>query len=244
VELNNAQVASLLQVPMVIVASGGLGSSFDELSLNYAQCEKYKVKVAGVILNRVLDEKRDMIYSYMSQALKRWNMPLLGCIPYNAFLSTPTMNDFEQLFQTELLTGQEFRLRHFQHIRLVATSVEMYRTVIIPRQLIITPASREDIILATLTRFWDLKIAHPEDDLETGIILTGKQPPKESLIEQIRRAGIPMLYAPVNSFVALKMITAYTSKIRREDTVKIHQAAEIVESHVDFQRLIKEINHT
>lgn len=241
VDLNNAQVAAMLKCPVIIVASGGLGSSFDELSLNYAQCEKYGVKVAGVILNRVIEDKREMILEYVPKALKRWNVPLLGCIPFNSFLSMPTMNDFELLFQTKLLTGAEFRLRHFQHIRLVATSVEMYRTLIVPNQLIITPAGREDIILATLTRFWDLKISHPDDDLETGIILTGKTPPKDSIVEQIRRAKIPMLYAPVSSFVAMKMISSYTAKIRKEDIAKIEEAIKVVESHVDFETLLKSI---
>lgn len=237
VNLNNAQVAARLQCPVIVVASGGLGSSFDELTLNHTQCEKYGVRVAGVILNRVLDEKREMIYEYMCKALKRWDIPLLGCIPFNSLLSMPTMQDFELLFQTQLLTGAGSRLRHFQHIRLVATSVEMYRTLIIPNQLIITPAGREDIILATLTRFWDLKIAHPEEELETGMILTGKVPPKESIVEQIERAGIPMLYAPVSSFIAMKMINTYTAKIRKEDTAKIEEAIKVVESHIDFDGL-------
>lgn len=149
------------------------------------------------------------------------------------------MNDFEILFQTKLLTGGEFRLRHFQHIRLVATSVEMYRHLIVPNQLIITPAGREDIILATLTRFWDLKISHPEEDLQTGMILTGKNPPKDSIIEQIKRAKIPMLYAPVSSFVAMKMINSYTTKIRKDDTAKIEEAIKVVEKHIDFEMLQK-----
>lgn len=237
VDLNNAQVAALLKCPVILVASGGLGSSFDELTLNYTQCEKYGVKVAGVILNRVLEEKREMILNYIPKALKKWNIPLLGCIPFNSFLSTPTMNDFELLFQTELLTGSEFRLRHFHHIRLVATSVEMFRDLVVPNQLIITPAGREDIILATLTRYWDLKISHPEEDLETGMILTGRSPPKDSIIEQIKRAKIPMLYAPVSSFVALKMIHSYTTKIRKEDTAKIQEAIQVVDNHIDFDVL-------
>ncbi len=237
VDLNNAQVAALLKCPAILVASGGLGSSFDELSLNLTQCEKYGVPVGGVILNRVFDEKREMVIEYMTKALSRWNIPLLGAIPFNSFLSMPTMHDFELLFQSTLLTGPEHRLRHFQHIRLVATSVEMYRTLIIPNQLIITPADREDIILATLTRYWDLKIAHPDDDLEAGMILTGKNPPKETIVEQIRRAEIPMLYAPVSSFVAMKMINTYTAKIRKEDTAKIEEAVKVVESHIDFDAL-------
>ncbi len=239
VELNNAQVAALLKCPVILIASGGLGSSFDELALNHAQCEKYGVRVAGVILNRVIEEKRQMILDYVPKALKRWNIPLLGCIPYTPFLSMPTMSDFELLFQTNVLSAPEFRLRHFHHISLVATSAEMYRTMIVPNQLVITPAGREDIILATLTRFWDLKISHPEDDLETGIILTGKTAPKEAIVEQIKRAKIPMLYAPVSSFVAMKMINSYTTKIRKEDTAKIEEAVKVVETHVDFEMLQK-----
>lgn len=237
VDLNNAQVAALLKCPVILVASGGLGSSFDDLALNWSQCERYGVKVAGVILNRVLEDKREMIVEYMTKALSRLRIPLIGCIPFDPFLSMPTMNDFEQLFQTSLLTGDAFRLRHFQHIRLVATSVEIYRTLIVPNQLIITPADREDIILATLTRYWDLKISHPDDDLATGMILTGKHPPKESLINQIRRADIPMLYVPLSSFVAMKMINTYTTKIRKEDVAKIEEAVKIVESHIDFDLL-------
>jgi dethiobiotin synthetase len=237
VGLNNAQVAAILKVPMILIASGGLGSSFDELELNRTQCEKYGVPVVGVILNRVLDEKRTMIQEYMSKALRRWNIPLLGCIPYVPFLSTPTMHDFEQLFQAKLLSGHTFQWRHFDNIRLVASSVEMYKALIVPKQLLITPAGREDIILATLTKFWDLKIFHPEDDLEAGMILTGKEPPKQSILELIRKADIPMIYAPVSSFIALKMINSYTTKIRKEDEAKIRQAILTVKSNIDFDRL-------
>lgn len=244
VDLNNAQVAALLKCPLILIASGGLGSSFDELALNHAQCEKYGVKVAGVILNRVIDEKREMILEYVPKALKRWNIPLLGCIPYTPFLSMPTMSDFEALFQTNVLTAPEHRLRHFHNIRLVATSAEMYRTLIIPNQLVITPAGREDIILATLTRFWDMLIANPDDDLQAGIILTGKTPPKESIVDQIKRAKIPMLYAPVSSFVAMKMINSFTAKIRKEDTEKIEEAVKVVEQHIDFEKLQKALQQS
>ena len=241
VNLNNAQVASLLNVPLLLIASGGLGSSFDELELNRIQCEKYNVRVAGVILNRVLDEKRAMIQTYMQKALSRWKIPLLGCIPFDPFLSTPTMNDFELLFDTKLLTGVDHRWRHFENIRLVASPVEMYRTVTVPQQLIITPAGREDVILATLTKFWDLKIMNPEEELQTGLILTGKIPLKDSILEQIRKTNIPMLYVPISSSIAMKMIHSYTTKIRSEDAPKIAEAIKVVESHIDFDLLEKSI---
>ena len=33
--------------------------------------------------------------AYMERALTRWNVPLLGCVPHEDFLSQPTMMDFQ-----------------------------------------------------------------------------------------------------------------------------------------------------
>lgn len=238
VNLNNAQVASLLRLPIVIVASGGLGSTFDELSLNMTMCEKHGAKVIGIILNKIIPDKKEMVLNYMEKALKAWDIPILGCVTFDPFLSNPSMKDFEILFDAPLLSGSQHRMRHFQNKRLVATSVEAYRDLIFKNQLIITPANREDIILATLTKHWDTKIAAPKDDLETGMILTGSFPPRHSIVEQLKRADIPMLYAPVNSYQAMTMITSFTAKIRKEDRAKIHEAIELVEKNIHFDTLL------
>jgi phosphate acetyltransferase len=237
VNLNNAQVAAFLKCPMILIGSGGLGSSFDELFLNFAQCEKYGVRIAGVILNRVLDEKREMIIEYMRKALGKLGIPLLGCIPYDAFLSTPTMYDFEQLFQTTLLTGEKHKLRHFDLTRLISSPIETYQTTVSPNQLIIASASREDLVLAILSRYWELKT-----DFVSGLILTGKTPPKASLIEQIEKADIPMLYVPMSHLATIKMLDSHTAKIKKDDTAKIEEAIRVVEKYIDFDRLIEAIN--
>jgi len=237
VNLSNAKVASLLGLDMILVASGGLGSSFDALAVNKALCDAHNVRIAGVILNRVHHDKREMVFSYMERALSRLDIPILGCIPFDPFLSNPTMQDFELLFKATLLSGEDHHMRHFRHMRLVATSLKNYRELILPNQLIITPSNREDIILATLTKHWDVKIANPHEDLSVGIILTGNAPPRQTIVEALKKANIPMLYAPVSSYKAMEMITSYTVKIRKEDKEKIVEAVELVESHIDFDKL-------
>lgn len=241
VNFSNARVASMLGLKMILVASGGLGSSFDALAVNKALCDEMGVEIAGIILNRVHEDKREMVLSYMQKALDRWNIPILGCIPFDPFLSNPSMQDFETLFNTSLLTGEEHHMRHFRKTRLVATSLKNYRELILPNQLIITPANREDIILATLTKHWDVKIISPQKDLAVGIILTGDTPPRQTIVEALRKANIPMLYAPVSSYKAMEKITTYTVKIRKEDKEKIKEAVDVVESHIDFEKVIKHI---
>lgn len=238
IDFNNAQVAARLKTPMILIASGGLGSSLDAIAINKALCDKYNVPIVGVILNKVIPSKKEMIMHYMKKALSRWDIPLLGCIPYDPFLSNPTISDYASLFKTDLISGVEHRLRHFEHIRFVATSLDVYKTLIRPSQLVITPASREDIIMETLTHHFNIKKELIQNDLLCGIILTGNLAPKASIIEALKKANIPAFYIPIHTFNAMKMITSYIAKLRKEDTLRIEQTIAVVESHIDFDHLL------
>ncbi|MCX6988556.1 MAG: AAA family ATPase [Chlamydiae bacterium] len=239
IQLNNAQVAKALDLPVILIASGGLGSAFDELTLNKTLCDQYQVKILGVILNRVKVDKIDMITHYMSKALEQWNIPLLGCLPFDPFLSTPSMQDLELLFNTSLLSGEEHRLRHFETIRLVATSIDVFREMITPNQIILTPANREEIILAIVSKQLELQHFPSKEDLGAGLILTGELRPRHFILEQLQQAHIPMIYTPVHSHVAMEMLTNFTAKIRKEDERKIQEAIEVVSSHIDFDHLLE-----
>lgn len=240
INMNNAKIAALLGLDMVIIASGGLGSAHDELALNIEMCRHYGVKVRGIILNRVLEEKREMIMEYFPKSLRKWNVPLIGCVPYNAFLSNPTIRDFETLFNTKLLSGEEFRYRHFQNVRLVASSLEAYLAETVINELVITPASREDIILATLRKHHDQ--SKDEGNYCDGMILTSKVPPSPSIVEQIRKGNMPVLYAPLCSYDAMKMITSFKTKIRSKDIPKVQKAIALVEEHLDLDSLCQPLS--
>lgn len=235
VNLNNAKVASELGLELVIIASAGLGSAYDELALNVEMCRHYGVKIKGVILNRVLERKRQMILEYFPKTLRKWGIPLLGCVPFSESLSSHTMQDFETLFDTTLLSGHTHHYRHFKFTRLVAGSLHAYEAEMEKNQLIITPASREDIILRMLQEHQ--KYIQRGEDFAGGMILTGRQEPREGILELIRGVDVPVIYAPLCSYDAMKMITSFTAKIRKEDTSKIEKAIQLVEENVDFDVL-------
>lgn len=230
--LNNAQVAHMLGLEIVIVATAGLGMAFDEIALNRAMCASAKATLKGVILNKVFPEKQAMIQEYFPKALQKWQIPLLGTIPYNNFLSLPCMQDFALLFETDFLSGHEKRYAHFSHTRLVDTSLKLFREAdIADDQLIITPATREDIILASLAKYWNNKLV-------LGLILTGRHPPRPALIEKIKKTHIPCLWSQMSSFRTMQKITSFTTKIRLEDAPKVQKAIDLVTPHIDFATLI------
>lgn len=234
--LNNARVAKELGLEIVLIATGGLGSAYDELSLNLELCKSQGVQVKGIILNKVLQDKRDMILEYFPKALKRWNIPLLGCIPFEPLLLQPSMRDFEALFGTQLISGQNYRYRHFDEIRLVASSLESFVQEMRPNQLVITPACREDVIIATVGKH--MRMQHEQKcDYGGGLILTGQNGPRDVIIQRICETNLPILYAPLCSFEAMKKISSFTAKIRQEDTEKVTKAIALVEEHVNFDLL-------
>ncbi|CAM9654872.1 unnamed protein product, partial [Discosporangium mesarthrocarpum] len=124
VNLNNAQVAKALDADMILVANGGLGSAYDELELNRGICEKYGLKVKGVVLNKVVPEKVDMVNEYFGKLLKSWDVPLLAVVPDEPYLGRPSLMDLEGIFKTQLLSGHARRKApHYsiKHTLMVAT---------------------------------------------------------------------------------------------------------------------------
>lgn len=238
INLNNARVAALLNLDILLIASGGLGSAYDELILNIELCRTYNVKIKGIILNRVLEDKRAMIEDYFPKALKHLQIPLIGCVPYNEFLSLPTLKDFENLLKTKLIAGQKHQNCHFPHHRLIAASLDAFQNeILLPNELIITPATREDIILATLEKHVKAEIDGPSVH---ALILTSQHAPSQDIIEKIKAVDIPALYAPICSYDAMKLITSLIAKIRCEDVPKIEQAIQLAENNVDFDRLFSD----
>ncbi len=117
----------------------------------------------------------------------------------------------------------------------MAGSLESYQEEIMPNELIITPASREDIVSKTLEKHIEAKKTTGVD-LGGGIILTGRQNPSEHILSLIRSHDIPTLYAPICSYDAMKMITSFIAKIRTGDGAKIQRAINLVEDNLDFKK--------
>src|SRR5436309_8433724 len=104
-DLSNAQVAKLTASKVIIVTSGGIGKPIDEVALNQALFEKEGVEIIGVILNKVLGDKVDYVTEFARKGLKRKGLDLLGVIPHQSILSSPTVDFIRVELQAELLNS-------------------------------------------------------------------------------------------------------------------------------------------
>lgn len=224
VNLDNARVASILGLDMLLVVNGGLGSAFDELALNRLACLNQGVKIKGVIINKIHPEKLDMIKTYFSRALERWDVPLLGVVPDGPYLSQPSMLDFEELFKSPLLSGVPDRLRHYNEVMLVSMDLRSFSKRLKhernSKTLFVTHASRIDVIMSFISHG---KI-HEEmwgEPWEAAMILAGvgdldaedRSAVQDLIISQTR----PMLFSNKSTYDTMLRLSTYTAKLSAND---------------------------
>lgn len=248
VALNNAQVASLLGADMVLIVNGGLGSAFDELELNRVLCQHYNVRIAGVIVNKIIPDKYEQTKEYMSKAMmNRWGVPLLGAIPDRPFLGCPALADLENLFKTKLISGEEHRFRHYSvdDINVVTTSLTRFLENLrekAARTLYICHVTRDDLIVGFMGEF-QRRRAESEKPFEAALIICGRRgkyqlsAEVEDMLKTLNSA--PVMVVEMTTHETTKKIGAFTPKLNIDDKNRVGVAVDHYEPYIDFEELAR-----
>src|SRR3954463_1607637 len=227
-DLSNAQVAKILGAKVIIVTQGGIGKPIDEVSLNQALFEKEGVEIIGVIVNKVLPDKVDYVAEFVQRGLKRKGLELLGVIPHQRMLSSPTVNLIHHELKTEMLNDCEHVRNLVENVVVGAMAVQNAMSYFKPGVLLITPGDREDIILAAASC-----ICTDGEPQLAGIVLTGNLRPGENVLKVIRSLQFPVLLAKDDSYAVASKVHDLTVKTSPMDTEKISLIRDLIAEHVD-----------
>jgi BioD-like phosphotransacetylase family protein len=150
-DLSNAQVAKVLNAKVIIVTQGGIGKPIDEVCLNQALFEKEGVEIIGVILNKVLLGKVDYVNEFARRGFKRKGLELLGVIPHERILCSPTLDQVREGLNAELLNQPKNLQNLVDDVVVGAMAAQNAMRYFKSDALLITPGDREDLILAAAT---------------------------------------------------------------------------------------------
>jgi BioD-like phosphotransacetylase family protein len=233
---SNAAVARLLGSKVILISSGGIGRPIDEIMLNKALFEREGVKLLGVIVNKVLPSKFEKINRLVRSGLERKGVKVLGVLPFNPMLSRPTFKQIIEETDFEVICGRECLERPVSRVIVGAMEPADAVKYIIEGSLMITPGDREDMIATALNAFCEsadkrLKIA--------GLILSGGLTPPEPVMEQLRKAGIPVLLAKADTYDVATSVHDLTVKIRPSDKEKIEAVVKLIKDNVDLKSIMK-----
>ncbi len=231
-DLSNAQVAKHLGCKVIIVARGGIGKPIDEVALNQALFEKEGVEIIGVIINKVTPEKVDYITDFARRGLKRKGLDLLGVIPHQPMLSSPTLESIRDELNAEVLNTPDKMHGLVEDVIVGAMSATNAIKFFKRGVLLITPGDREDILTAA---------AASEVQKMAGIVLTGGIKPVNGLLRALKNMKIPVMLANDDSYVVASKVHDLIVKTRPADVEKISLIRDIVAKNVNVKKIIESL---
>ncbi len=234
-DLSNGDVSSLLGTKVIIVSSGGIGRPIDEIMLNKAMFDYYGVEIIGAIINKVQPDKYEKINEVVRKGLQRKGMEVLGVMPYRPQLSNPTVEQLLEDIGGELLSGQRGLRNTVSKMVIGAMPPHEALYYFCRNVLLITPSTREDVILAAMS---SCMVGVNSDQCVSGIVLTGGTPPHPNVMDLIKRTSIPVILVSDYTFNIASKIDRLIVKVRASDFEKIHTTEELVNQYVDIERIL------
>jgi len=243
-DLSNADVAKLLDAQVLIVSEGGVGSTIDSLTLNYALFKSCGCSVLGVIVNKVIEEKLDKIKNLLRKGIKKQNgLQIFGFLPYKSILLKPTLLVVKKALKLAVINeGNKFissPVWDEQIEKVVIATMEPHVlmeevTGTNDKVLIVTSSDRSDIILAALTLY------HSGVSNLIGVLLTGGTLPN-SIMKVIEKTNLPIMLADGNIYYIASSIHNLTIKITQKDEMKINILTDLFDIYIDKEPLLEGI---
>jgi len=235
-DMSNGDVAKMLGTKVVIVSSGGIGYPIDEIMLNKAMFDQFGVEILGVIVNKVQAEKYDKVNRAVRKGLARKGLQVLGVMPYRPVLSNPTVEQLLQDIEGELLSGKQGLQNTVAQMVIGAMQPHEALNYFKRDVLLITPGTREDLVLAAMS---SCVVGVGKHHCVSGIILTGGTAPHRNVMDLIRRTYIPVILVEDDTFSVATKIDRLIVKIRSSDRDKIEATERLVEDFVDVNRIFE-----
>ncbi|MDO6472609.1 phosphate acetyltransferase [Maribacter sp. 1_MG-2023] len=235
----NVLIAKNLGIPAVILASGK-NKTLDELVGNlYMAYDSFKekgVEVLLIVANKVQPENITIVSNGLKEKLP--DDILVGTIPVNNVLGSPTLKEIALELDAKVLFGEDYINNQVGSFSVGAMQLRNYLTHLKSDSLVITPGDRADIILGALQA--NISTNYPS---LSGIVLTGGLIPEDSIIKLIEGLSdiIPILSVARGTFYVTNKIGTIRPRIYAENTEKIQTSIQDFEKYVPTEELAEKL---
>ena len=236
--LSAAHVAHHLGAKTLLVSGGGIGKALDEISLCATFIDANDADLIGVVVNKVWPAKYDRVKLAVTQGLSNMNIRTFGIMPYEPYLSAPTVEQVYHLVGGEIIAGQDKLSGRVMNTIVAAMEAGNMVPYLEDDSLVIMPGDRSDNILATLSSHL---LADHDGARISGIILTGGLNPSDTVMKMLRSANIPVILIEGDTYFAANKLKQAVFKITPEDHERAQWAVNLVAKHVDIDAILDQL---
>jgi len=230
--LSNAKVAKLIDAPVMIVTESGIGKVIDAVHLNLALYEREGADVRGIIVNKLLPDKKEITSKYLKQAFEP-KVKVIDGFNFSPILANPTLSHISKLFDLPLQGDSNEKSRIIHNIQLGAASSQRVIDGLLDSTLMIVTSSRDELIV-TLSSLYHIP-AYKERI--AGLVIAGHGPVSEISQQILHDSTIPYIRVEETTAEAFTALSDDVAKITYEDQEKLNWIMANGENDLDFDAI-------
>ncbi|MEO0332934.1 MAG: phosphate acetyltransferase, partial [Bacteroidota bacterium] len=235
--------AKNLGCPVLLLARGDHFSTVEDVlspvQISYESFVENECEVVSVIINRTKPDLSHELLLGLQNRIPKKDI-VLGVIPSNETLQSPTLEEIKDHLNAEVLYGGDHLNRQAYRYSVAATQLQHYLPYITDLCLVITPGDRGDIILSVLQ-------AHQSKNYPdvAGILLTTKFKPEEAISRVLDGISdiIPILSVADNTYDTVAQIAKINSYISPESDLKVLLSKQLFEKYIDTTVLQEKVSN-
>ena len=237
-KVSTAEVACTVDAKVLLISSGGVGSTIDSLSLSWDFLRYRGADVMGVLVNKIWPQKYARIKETVTRGLANLDIHCFGAVPFEERLNQPTMRQVHEAIGGELIAGADRLDNRVENTIVAAMEAEHMIRYLKCSTLIFTPGDRSDNLLAALSASALGDICEAP---VAGLILTGGFPPNGTILRMIEAAHVPTILVDGDTYSTASKFHATAFKIAVDDSEKIQWAMCLAEEYIDVDGLIEQL---
>ena len=186
-------------------------------------------RLLGVVINDVPPEEFSTASETIKLYLENQQIPVLGMIPKDRILNSVSVKEIAKRLNAEVLCCAEHLDWMVESLSIGAMNVNSALGYFRQREnmAVITGGDRTELQMAAL---------------ETSthcLILTGRIPPKEIIIERAESLEIPVLSVDTDTLTTVEVVDGAFGKVPLQEDMKVRQIKRLIKQNFDFERLLK-----
>jgi len=187
------------------------------------------LNLLGTIFNNVPRPILDKTHGVYKPILEQRDFRVLGIIPKNPSIASPTVQQFYDVLGGEILEGEDKLDLIVEDVLIGAmtleSALEYFRRT--PNKAVVTGGDRADVAMAAL------------ETNTSVLILTGGLYPSVNVITRAHEKGVPVILVHYDTFTTVEKLHEVTRKIRPNDQKGIALAKSSFESNCDWPFILK-----
>ena len=181
----------------------------------------------GIILNCIKEEQRPDITELIVPWLEKKEIPVLGLIPYDSFLSAVRVSELNEKLGGQLLSGYQGANNFVQNYLVGGMEADKF-TEYLRNSLnpgVIVGGDRADIQLIAI------------EERVKCLILTGNLIPNNIILSKAEQKNVPIILVGDDTYTVAQKVRDIAARVSLKEKEKEERGLALTQKYLDFKRL-------